>query len=206
MYRKSGISIAVAAAVAVAWLTLSGAVAQTFDERVYFTFSGPVELPGVALAPGKYIFRLGNPDTSRDVIQVLSADGKMPYGNFFTLRVERPTPASEPEVRFMENAPGAPPAVKTIWYPGQRTGREFIYPKETARRLAKNAKEPVLTTQAQTTTTAQTQTSDLSRISSDGQEARVVASDTPAAAAPGGTAQQGEVAPTALAITVAFVK
>jgi hypothetical protein len=208
MYRKGScyVSIAVAAVVAVAWLTVSRAAADTFDERVYFTFSGPVELPGVALAPGKYIFRLGNPDTGRDVIQVLSADGTKPYGNFFTWRVERPTPASQPEVRFMENAPGAPPAIKTIWYPGQRTGREFIYPKDTARRLAKDAKEPVLTTQAQTTTTEQTKTSDLSRVASSGQETRVAASDKPAAAAPAGTAQQGEEVPTSIEITVAFVK
>src|SRR3984893_19429586 len=131
-----------AAVAAVAWLTLSQASsAQTFDERVFFTFSGPVELPSVALASGKYIFRLGNPETSRNVIQVLSADGKMAYGNFFTRYVERPTPAPTPEVRLMESAPGAPPAIRTIWYPGQRMGRELVYPKDEAPRPAKNAKD-----------------------------------------------------------------
>jgi len=198
------VSVAVAA---VAWLTLSQASsAQTFDERVFFTFSGPVELPGVALAPGKYIFRLGNPETSRNVIQVLSADGKMAYGNFFTRYVERPTPAPNPEVRFMESAPGAPPAIRTIWYPGQRMGRELVYPKDEARRLAKNAKDSVLTTQAQTTTTAQTNTADLSRISSSGAETQVSTKDRPTAAAPTGQTQQGEIAPESLAIVVGFIQ
>ena len=200
MYRKSIWMIVLIS------LALSQATAQTFDERVFFTFSGPVELPGVGLAPGKYIFRLGNPDTSRNVIQVISADGKRAYGNFFTLRVERPTPASQPEVRFMEPAPGAPPPIKTIWYPGERTGREFIYPKDTARRIAKDAREPVLTTRAQTTTADETNTNDLSRISSTGQEATVTATERPAATAPGGTTQEGEAVPDSVEITVAFVR
>jgi hypothetical protein len=191
---------------AIVCLTLPRVLAETFDERVFFTFSGPVALPGVALAPGKYIFRLGNPDTSRNVIQVLSADGKMPYGNFFTRTVERSTPASKPEVRFMETAAGAPPAIRSIWYSGQRTGREFIYPKEQARRLAKDSKEPVLTTQAQTTTTEQTNTADLSRISSGGQETRVTPENKTSAAEPTGTAAQGEVAPASIVITVAFIQ
>jgi hypothetical protein len=160
----------------------------------------------VALAPGKYIFRLGNPETSRNVIQVLSADGKMAYGNFFTRYVERPTPAPNPEVRFMESAPGAPPAIRTIWYPGQRMGRELVYPKDEARRLAKNAKDSVLTTRAQTTTTAQTNTADLSRISSSGAETQVSTKDRPTAAAPTGKTQQGEIAPESLVIIVGFTQ
>ena len=47
MYRKGScyVSIAVAAVVAGAWLTVSRAAADTVDERGYFTFSGPGELP-----------------------------------------------------------------------------------------------------------------------------------------------------------------
>jgi hypothetical protein len=55
--------------------TASPASAQNFDERVFFTFSGPVELPGVALPAGKYIFRLPDPTSTHNVVQVLSGDG-----------------------------------------------------------------------------------------------------------------------------------
>ena len=37
----------------------------------------------------------------------------------------------------METAKGQPSAVKTWWYPRERIGYEFIYPKEQARRLAR---------------------------------------------------------------------
>jgi hypothetical protein len=179
-----------------ALMTASTARAQPVDKRTFFTFSGPVEVPGVALPPGKYLFRIA--DTGGKVVQVLSADGKTPYAMFFSLPAERVTPASEPEVRFIETPPGTPPAIKTWWYPGETTGREFIYPKEQAQRLARGASEPVLTTQRQSTTAEQTNTGDLSRVASSGGETKVSAENRPTASAPGGAAHQGERAPASI--------
>src|SRR5688572_23795155 len=174
--------------------------AQTLDKRTLFTFSGPVSMPGVTLPAGKYLFRLANPDSGRNVVQVLNAEGTKPYGMFFAMRAERFDPASTPEVRFMETAAGTPAAIKTWWYPGERTGYEFIYPKEQARRLAVGASQPVLTTHAQTTMTEQTNTADLSRVSSGGQETQVNASAAPTAATPSGTTQEGQIASSSLSI------
>ena len=179
--------------------------AQTLDKRTLFTFSGPVSMPGVTLPAGKYLFRLANPDSGRNVVQVLNADGTRPYGMFFAMRAERFEPASTPEVRFMETAAGMPAAIKTWWYPGERSGYEFVYPKEQARRLAQGAIQPVLTTQTQTTTTEQTNTADLARISSAGQETNVTADSMPAASTPGGTGQQGELASSGLSIANATI-
>lgn len=174
--------------------------AQPLDKRTLFTFSGPVALPGVTLPPGQYMFRLINPSSSLNVVQVLNADGTRPYGLFFTIPAERLEPASTPEVRFMETASGMPAAIRTWWYPGERSGYEFIFPKDQARRLAMGTSQPVLTTQAQTTMTEQTNTTELSRVGSAGQETEVIASVTPTAAAPAGTTQQGEIASSALSI------
>ncbi len=179
--------------------------AQTLDKRTLFTFSGPISMPGVTLPAGKYLFRLANPESGTNVVQVLNADGTKPYGMFFAMRAERFEPASTPEVRFMETGAGMPAAIKTWWYPGERSGYEFVYPKEQARRLARGATQPVLTTQTQTTTTEQTNTADLTRISSAGQETNVSADATPAASTPGGTIQQGEVAPTGISIANATI-
>src|SRR4029450_4091536 len=172
--------------------------AQPLDKRTLFTFSGPVRLPGVPPPAGQYLFRLAAPNPSSKVVQVLNADGTKPYGLFFTLAAERFEPASTPDVRFMETASGPPAAIKTWWYPGERTGYEFIYPKEQARRLATGASQPVLTTQAQTTTTEQTNTAELSRVGSSGQETDVSASVAPTPAAPSGTAQEGTIASSSL--------
>ncbi len=170
------------------------AAAQTSDKRTLFTFSGPVAMPGVTLPAGQYLFRLADPVSDRKIIQVLSGDGKTPYGLFFTITAERLEPAQNPEVRFMETAAGMPAAIKTWWYPGERTGYEFIYPKDQARKLAQGASQPVLTTKAETTTTAETNTTELARVSSTGPETAVNANDKPTPAAPAGTAQEGTVA------------
>ena len=88
-----------------------GLRAQPADKRTYFTFSGPVEMPGVALPAGRYVFRIANPDTSRNVIQVLSGDGKKKFGLFSSHNSERATASDDAEVRFMEAGPEAPPAI-----------------------------------------------------------------------------------------------
>jgi hypothetical protein len=182
------------------WLTMAILSAQAVDKRTFFTFSTPVEVPGVALPPGKYIFRIVDPNSGGRVVQVVSADGTKPFAMFFVIPAERLTPAAKPEIRFMETPEGAPPAIKTWWSPGERIGREFIYPKERARRLAKNASAPVLTTQQETTTAEQTNTDALARLSSTGQESPVKAGDKPSASAPSGRAQEGEAAPESISI------
>jgi hypothetical protein len=185
---------------AVAMLACSAgtASAQPADKRTVFSFSGPVAMPGVTLPAGQYVFRVA--DAGGRVIQVLSGDGMKSYAMFFSLPAERFDPAEKPEVRFMETASGMAPAIRTWWYPGERRGYEFVYPKEQARRLAQGASQPVLTTQAQTTTTEQTNASDLTRISSAGQESNVQSDAAPTAAAPGGSSQQGEIASPTMAI------
>ena len=105
----------------------------------------------------------------------------------------------------METASGMPAAIKTWWYPGERSGYEFVYPKEQARRLAQGTTQPVLTTQTQTSTTEQTNTADLTRISSSGQEVNVSADASPVASTPGGTSQQGEVASSGISIANATI-
>ena len=127
--------------------------AQTDDKRTVFTFSGPIALPGVTLPAGQYLFRLADPASSRKVVQVLSADGKTPYGMFFSLPAERFESASTPEVELMETASGMPAAINAWWYPGERSGYGFMYPKDQARRLAQGAGQPELKTQARTTAT-----------------------------------------------------
>ena len=174
--------------------------AQPLDKRTLFTFSGPVTLPGVTLTPGQYMFRLADPHNNARVVQVLNAEGTKQYGLFFTIAAERLEPASSPEVRFMETASGTPAAIRSWWYPGDRRGFEFIFPKEQARRLAAGASQPVLTTDASTTTTEQTNTADLSRVGATGQETDVSAHVPPTPAAPTGSTQEGTIASSSIAI------
>lgn len=155
------------------------ATAQTWDKRTHYTFSAPFEMPGITLEPGEYVFRLADPNGSRQIMQVTSKDEKEVYGLFFSIPIEANEAATKPEVRFYEADAGAKPAIKAVWYPGDRTGREFIYPREQASRLAKSTREPILTTASDTSKAEETRAAALARIDDDG---RSVAIDAPARA------------------------
>ena len=108
----------------------SGANAFTSDKRTYFTFNRPVALPGMTLPAGTYMFRIANTETSRNVIQVSNKQGTESFALLMTIQAQRPDVPKDSEIRFLETASGAPAAVGTYWYMGERTGYEFIYSKE----------------------------------------------------------------------------
>jgi hypothetical protein len=171
---------------------MAGAAAAQlpFERRTLFTFSGPVAIPGVTLPSGQYLFRLAS-TTRRDVVQVLSGDGKTPYAMFFALPAQRQDVPANPEIRFMETAAGMPAAVRTWWYPGDRTGWEFVYPKEQARLLAKGTGQPVLTTVAETTKPPEAPV-EVTRITPSGEQAPAAPEYVPAPYT--GPTLEGEIA------------
>ena len=167
-------------------------IAQTADYQTYFTFSGPVTLPGATLPAGKYLFRLADPQSSRKVINVLTADGKKSVAMLTTIPNRLNKAPNDPEVRFMETSGKMPPPIKTWWYPGNSMGFEFIYPRKQALELAKVVNEPVLTTRSETT---EFKTADLARVESSGEPVAGPVNENPAPAEVTGRAQRGEVPP-----------
>jgi hypothetical protein len=167
----SGCALAIVVSLAIG----TTAIAQEpVDQRTYFTFSAPFELPGGKTLPaGKYTFRILDSPSNRHVVQILSEDGKEMHATIMAIPAQRQDPPNDPEVRFMETAANRPPAIRTWWYPGRTIGHEFIYPKDQARRLAANQREGVLTVSGDQSTTEAMQTADLTRISSTGEESRV---------------------------------
>lgn len=135
--------------VLLAWVTAGTALAQPIDKRSDFTFKGAVEVPGAMLPAGTYVFRLMD-TPSRDIVQVVSDDGRRSYAMFFAHRgPQRLDAPSKPEIWFMETARGMPAAIHTWWYPGERTGYEVVYPRAQLRRRAIGAGPLVLTTVAE---------------------------------------------------------
>jgi hypothetical protein len=111
------------------------AQANDFDKLTYVTFSRPVEVPGVELPAGTYVFKLADLDSSRgSVVQVLSRDHRTLYATFFALPDTQLNQADNRIVTFHERPAGFPEAIKTWFYPGEKTGFEFVYPKETSPR------------------------------------------------------------------------
>lgn len=110
-------------------VTAAPAGAVTYDKLAFLTFNAPVQVPGATLNAGTYQFHLTNPDTSRNVLQVLSNDGSIVYAMFHTISDNREALTEDPFVTFRETPVGVPPAVKSLFYGGEYHGYEFVYPK-----------------------------------------------------------------------------
>jgi hypothetical protein len=108
--------------------TSSAGAVDNGKRTTYFTFSKAVELPGVSLEAGTYIFEVPEPDMAWDVVRVSSRDRSHIYLTAFTRIVERPNDRRlEPAIVFGEASASNPPLIKA-WYPeGERTGRQFLY-------------------------------------------------------------------------------
>ena len=113
------------------------------DKLTIFTFSQPVELPGVSLPAGTYTFKVLDSLADRNIVQVWDKDQKKLYGTFLAIPDYTPNPSNKTIIKFSERTPGAPKAVKEWFYPGESMGWEFVYPQKRAMELAKASNQSV---------------------------------------------------------------
>lgn len=146
------VALAFAAAAA---LTLPGAMADEWNQKTTFKFSGPVEIPGRVLPAGTYVFKLLDSQGDRDIVQVFNKRENQLYGTFITIPDYRLKVRGKPIISFEERVANSPEAVKAWFYPGDNYGHEFVYPKVRAAELARANHQPVPampTEMAETTT------------------------------------------------------
>jgi hypothetical protein len=129
--------VATALAFAAVAAVASGVAAQETNtsERTFLTFSAAVEMPGTTLQPGTYVFKLAD-TPSRNVVQVWDREEKNMLGQWLFVQSERPEVSGENVVMFRETREGATPAIQFWYFPGEKIGKEFIYPKDQAERIA----------------------------------------------------------------------
>ncbi len=141
---KRTMVVATALTLSVLAVSSNRATAQTFNtqERTFLTFNAPVELPGVVLQPGIYVFKLADTG-SRNIVQVWNTDGDARHrrehrmiGHWNFIQADRREMADETIVLFKETRVGSTPAVQYWYFPGERIGKEFVYPKDQAERIA----------------------------------------------------------------------
>jgi hypothetical protein len=116
--------------VALLGVLATSSIGATTDpsRRTYFTFSRAVQLPGITLPAGTYVFEVVNPWTSANVVRVASRDRSKTYLMQLTNRVERPQSGKlSARIELGEAPAHLPPTVKS-WFPaGETIGRAFIY-------------------------------------------------------------------------------
>ena len=175
MKRFTSIAAAVFTAAFLTAATSASAQDSNINQRTNLTFSGPVQMPGVTLPAGKYVFRLA--DTSlHNVMQVFDGDEKQIIGQWFFIPKNRTSEEAnaadgKPVVMFREMPEGMTPAIRYYFYPTDLTGKEFIYPKDQALKIAAATHQSVLATDSDAGT-------HVFRVDPNGAEAQIDANAT----------------------------
>lgn len=120
------------------------AAAQNFNRTTKLTFSAPVELPGMTLPAGTYTFRLSDSTSDRHVVQVLDANGEKHVATLYAMPAQRVDTNEETVVTFHETVANAPQPIRFWYYPNDRMGQEFAYPRDRAVAIAQATGESVL--------------------------------------------------------------
>lgn len=121
--------------------------ADAYNKKTIVTFNVPVQIPGVGaqvLPAGKYVIRLVDSVSNRDIVQILNEDETHVFATILAIPNYRLKPTEDTVMKFAERGAGSPQAIKAWFYPGNTFGQEFVYPKAQALEIAKAANEPVL--------------------------------------------------------------
>jgi hypothetical protein len=116
-------------------------MADEFNKETKLEFSGPVEVPGKVLTPGKYVFKIADSESDRNIVEIFSEDANGDQ-KFVTTTMAIPDYSEEtPEktiIRFEERPSGSPEAIHSWFYPGDNTGWQFVYPKGERPQMSSN--------------------------------------------------------------------
>ena len=125
-------ALCVGGLLALTFLMTTPAMADESNKKTTFEFSGPVEIPGKVLDPGKYVFELPNDQSDRNIVQVFSEDSNGKESLVATIQTVPDYVSNTPDkplIHFEERPSGSPEAIHSWFYPGDNTGWEFVYPK-----------------------------------------------------------------------------
>ncbi len=124
--------------------TLASAQSPDTNNSTIVTFSAPVSLPGVTLPAGSYLFQLADSKVNRNIVQVFAKDRSKIFATILAVPAERNEPADETVITFNESPANSAPAIRYWYYPGDKRGQEFAYPKKQAIEIANAAHTSVL--------------------------------------------------------------
>jgi hypothetical protein len=118
--------------------------ADVTNKKSVVTINEQVALPGMVLQPGTYVFKLDDSDrTHRNVVQVWNENENQLIGKFLTVRDYRMETSGNEIIRFEQKGSSGIETVKGWFYPGDRYGHAFVYPKSDAVELARANQQEV---------------------------------------------------------------
>jgi hypothetical protein len=120
------------------------AKANWYSENTAVTFKAPVEIPGMVLPAGTYHFRLLEPGTGNNYVEIRNANEQKVLAIVDAVPTYRVNIKDKTVISYVKRAAGAPPAIKDWFFPDRHYGEQFVYStvKGTPTRMASNMAAP----------------------------------------------------------------
>ena len=103
------------------------AKAEAVDQQTMVTISGPVEVSGVVLPAGQYIFRLADNSAGRNIVEIFNEDQSHLITTIMAIPATRPEPTGDAVITLDERPNGSPEAIAKWFFAGETEGVEFPY-------------------------------------------------------------------------------
>jgi hypothetical protein len=147
MSKTIKLAVLLALSLIVTWgLSTVSAYADDWNKATKITFSNPVEIPGMILPAGTYMFKILDLLGDRHVVRIFNEDESAVYATILAFADWRPEATDDTVVTFYESEKGRVPALHEWFYPGHLGGVEFAYPeKPPFIETAAVAEEPIVT-------------------------------------------------------------
>jgi hypothetical protein len=105
--------------------------ADEYDKRTIIKISQPIDVQGTILPAGKYVLRLQDSSSNRDIVYIFNGEETQLITTIMAIPADRVQIPEKSEFSFYESTPGQPAALHTWFYPGNENGFEFLRPKNT---------------------------------------------------------------------------
>jgi hypothetical protein len=99
--------------------------ASEWDKKTTVTINAPIEVRGVVLSPGTYVFKVLDFGGERNIVEILNADETRLVTTVSAIPSSRMEPASKSLFMLSETPAGQPQALHAWFYPGEVDGLEF---------------------------------------------------------------------------------
>lgn len=110
--------------------------ADNGNKKTVVTFNTTMQVPGMTLPPGTYVFKLLDSKFNRNVVQIFNADESKLITTVLAINNFQLTPSDKTVMPYGEAPSGEPLPIEAWFYPGDQFGQQFIYPASKAKQLS----------------------------------------------------------------------
>ena len=122
-------------------LLLTGAAtrasADAWNKKTYVTIGQPIEVPGAVLPPGRYVFKLLDSPSNRNIVQIMNSEENHVFATNLAIPIQRAEPSDKTILTFYEIPGGGPELIHAWFYPRDNLSAGYSPTRNGARKRSR---------------------------------------------------------------------